>query len=64
LSLVGAEPGAPYTASSIKYVGVEGSLNANLDNFTVRAGTVTDPPPDSVAAPATPAPAGADDLGR
>src|SRR4051812_9361875 len=45
----------PYTAQAIKYVGVEGSSNANIDNFTVRAGTVTDPMPDTVAAPATPA---------
>jgi len=41
----------PYTASPIRYVGVEGSLAGNVDNFTVRAGTVTDAPPPSVAAP-------------
>ena len=45
----------PTTAQPIKYVGVEGSANANIDNFTVRAGSVTDPMPDTVAAPATPA---------
>src|SRR4051812_3909081 len=45
----------PYTAQPIRYVGVEGSNNGNVDNFTVRSGTVTDPMPDSVAAPATPA---------
>ena len=45
----------PYTAQTIKYAGLEGSHYANVDNFTVRAGTVTDPMPDSVAAPATPA---------
>ena len=44
----------PYAASSVKYVGVEGSLNGNVDNFTVRAGTVNDPPPESVAPPPTP----------
>ena len=33
----------PYAAQSIKYVGVEGSLHANVDNFSVRTGTVTDP---------------------
>jgi hypothetical protein len=40
----------PYTAQTIKYVGLEGSHYASVDNFTVRAGTVTDPMPDSVAA--------------
>ena len=45
----------PYTASSIKYVGLEGSLHANVDNFSVSQGTVTDPLPDAIAAPATPA---------
>jgi len=34
----------PYDAS-ISYAGVEGSLNANVNNFTIRAGTVTDPDP-------------------
>ena len=41
----------PYNASSIRYVGVEGSLNANVDNFSVWQGTVTDPMPAAVAAP-------------
>jgi hypothetical protein len=31
----------PYAAHPIRYVGVEGTLFANVDNFTVRAGTVT-----------------------
>jgi hypothetical protein len=30
----------PYVAQPIEYVGVEGSLHANIDNFTVRAGGV------------------------
>jgi hypothetical protein len=30
----------PYAAQPIEYVGVEGSLHANVDNFTVRAGGV------------------------
>jgi hypothetical protein len=34
----------PSTSADVRYVGVEGSLNANVDNFTVRAGTVTDQP--------------------
>ena len=46
----------PYTASAIKFVGVEGSWGANVNNFTVRSGTVTDPIPAAVAPPATPAP--------
>ena len=46
----------PYTASAIKSVGVEGNWDANINNFTVRSGTVTDPPPAAVAPPATPAP--------
>jgi hypothetical protein len=46
----------PYIASTIKYVGVEGNWQANVDNFTVRSGTVTDPPPAAVAPPVTPAP--------
>jgi hypothetical protein len=29
----------PYTASSVRYVGVEGSLHATVDNLTVRAGS-------------------------
>ena len=29
----------PLTARGIRYVGVEGMLFANVDNFTVRAGT-------------------------
>jgi hypothetical protein len=33
----------PYTARAISYAGVEGTLFANVDNFTVRAGTVTEP---------------------
>jgi hypothetical protein len=41
----------PYNASSIKFVGVEGSYVANVDNFTVRTGTVNDPPPAAVAPP-------------
>jgi hypothetical protein len=45
----------PYTAQAIKYVGVEGSHYGNVDNLTVRSGTVTDPAPESVAAPASPA---------
>jgi hypothetical protein len=44
----------PFTTSSIKYAGVEGSLHANVNNFTIRAGTVTDPMPDAVAPPLTP----------
>jgi hypothetical protein len=32
----------PYTASSIKYAGLEGTLFGHADNFTVRTGTVTD----------------------
>jgi hypothetical protein len=44
----------PFTTSSIKYAGVEGSLFANVNNFTIRAGTVTDPMPDAVAPPLTP----------
>jgi hypothetical protein len=35
----------PYTARPIAYAGVEGTLFANVDNFTVRAGTVNDPAP-------------------
>jgi hypothetical protein len=42
----------PFTAAPISYVGVEGSIFANVDNFTVRAGTVNDPPPAAVAPPA------------
>jgi len=45
----------PYTAQTIKYVGLEGSNNGNADNFSVYRGTVSDPMPDSIAAPATPA---------
>ena len=38
----------PYTATApIKYVGVEGSWNANIDNFTVQSGAI------APAAPAT-----------
>jgi hypothetical protein len=33
----------PYAARPIRFVGVEGSLHGHVDNFTVRAGTVTDP---------------------
>jgi hypothetical protein len=44
----------PLTAESIRYVGVEGSLHGHIDNFTVRAGTVSDPDPAAVAAPTTP----------
>jgi hypothetical protein len=32
-------------------VGVEGSVFANVDNFSVTAGTVLDPLPRAVAAP-------------
>jgi hypothetical protein len=35
----------PYAARPIAYAGVEGTLFANVDDFTVRAGTVTDPAP-------------------
>jgi len=45
----------PYTAQTIKYVGVEGTNVGNIDNFSVWRGAVTDPMPDSIAAPATPA---------
>jgi hypothetical protein len=45
----------PYTASAIKYVGVEGDTNADIDNFSVWSGSATDPMPAAVAAPATPA---------
>jgi hypothetical protein len=31
----------PYAAQPIRYAGVEGSLHGNVDDFTVRAGTVT-----------------------
>ena len=41
----------PFAAPSVRYVGVEGTLFANVDDFTVRAGTVTDPPPAAVAPP-------------
>src|SRR5689334_15296875 len=35
----------PYTATSaIKYVGVEGSWNANIDNFTVQTGAIAPAP--------------------
>ena len=43
----------PYTAKPIGFAGVEGSLNANVNNFTVRAGAVTDPMPAAVAPPAS-----------
>jgi hypothetical protein len=46
---------APYTAPAIKYVGAEGNTNADVDNFSVWSGAATDPMPDAVAAPATPA---------
>jgi hypothetical protein len=42
----------PYTAQTIKYAGVEGLWVGNINNFAVRAGTVTDPMPDSLAPPA------------
>jgi hypothetical protein len=45
----------PYTAQSIKYVGAEGTNNANIDNFSVWNGMAPDPMPAAVAAPATPA---------
>src|SRR3954464_1313709 len=45
----------PYAAQTIKYVGIEGTANANVDNFSVWAGTVTDPMPAAVAPPAGPA---------
>src|SRR3954451_14906185 len=48
----------PDTAQPIKYVGVEGTNVGNIDNFSVWRGTVTDPMPDSMAAPATPATTG------
>jgi hypothetical protein len=51
----GVVASVPYAAQAIRYVGVEGTFNANIDNFTVRAGTVTDSMPGNVAAPATPA---------
>ena len=35
----------PYAAEAIGFVGVEGSLHGNVDNFTVRAGGVTDTAP-------------------
>lgn len=41
----------PYVAQAIKYVGVEGSHYANVDNFSVWRGTVTDPMPAAIAAP-------------
>ena len=41
----------PYSASAIKYVGVEGNWSANVNNFTVRSGTLTDAPPAAVAPP-------------
>jgi hypothetical protein len=34
----------PYTAQTIEYVGVEGSGSGNVDNFTVRTGSMTDTP--------------------
>jgi len=42
----------PYTAQTIKYAGVEGSGNANVDNLSIWAGNATDPMPASIAAPA------------
>jgi hypothetical protein len=41
----------PYTLTgAVKYVGAEGSYNANVDNFTVATGAVTDPPPITTTA--------------
>ena len=33
-----------YAAQPIRYAGVEGTMYANIDNFTIRTGTVTDTP--------------------
>jgi len=44
----------PYTlTSAVKYVGVEGSWNANIDNFAVSQGAVAPLAPAAPAAPAT-----------
>ena len=40
----------PFSAQAIKYVGVEGSWDASIDNFTVQTGAIAVPPP---AAPTT-----------
>jgi len=44
----------PYTAPAIKYVGVEGTTNADVDNFNVWAGSATDAMPPAIAAPDPP----------
>ena len=44
----------PYTALAIKYVGAEGTTNADVDNFNVWSGSATDPLPPAVAAPNPP----------
>ena len=49
----------PYTLNgAIKYVGIEGSWNANVDNFAVKTGAITPPPPDPVVATAPTSTAG------
>jgi hypothetical protein len=44
----------PYTAPAIRYVGAEGTTDADVDNFSVTSGSATDPLPPAVAAPDTP----------
>jgi len=44
----------PYTAPAIKYVGAEGTTDADVDNFSVTSGSATDPLPAAVAAPNPP----------
>jgi hypothetical protein len=46
----------PYTASAIKFVGVERNWDPQRQQLHHAQGTVADPPPAAVAPPATPAP--------
>jgi hypothetical protein len=46
----------PYTASAIKFVGVERNWDRQRQQLHHAQGTVADPPPAAVAPPATPAP--------